>query len=215
MNIFVDIVLVLVMVLGLVIGYLRGFVKGMRRPVRFIGALVLAFVLCDVVSINILEPIIKAPLSSQIESAVLKSYNEADGYPTLVEYFASAAGVDLYSAESVHDAVLAVVSPLVHFVSVIISFILVYFIAKLLISLLLSLINGVFEHTVLSIPNRIIGAIFGAFIAFTAAWALVSVFDFAIHTSMLEGVSWTSSFNGGYIYNFFKEFTPIDLLLSF
>ena len=215
MNIFVDIVLVLVMVLGLLIGYMRGFVKGMRRPVKFIGALVLAFALCDVVSINILEPIINAPLSSQLESAVLESYNETDGYPTLVEYFATASGVDLYSAESVHDAVVAVVSPLVHFVSVIISFILIYLISKLLISLLLSFINGIFEHTVLSVPNRIIGALFGAFMAFTAAWILVSVFDFAIHTSMLEGMAWTSTFDGGYIYNFFKEFTPIDLLLSF
>ena len=207
----VDIVLVLVMLAGLLIGYMRGFVKGMRRPVRFIGAIMLAFLLADVISVNVIEPMINAPLSSQLEEAIYDSYSEGDGFPTLVEYFASVSGVDLYSTDSVHDAVIAVISPLVHFVSVIISFILVYFLSKLLISLLLAMVNGIFENTMLSVPNRIIGAVFGCFMAFTLAWLFVSVFDFLTHMSILESIA----FEGGYIYNFFKDFTPVDLLLSF
>lgn len=215
MNIFIDVVLVLIMLVGLVIGYLRGFVKGMRRPIRFFGAIALAFLLSDVVSVNIIEPIINAPLSSQIESAVFESYSDGDGFPTIVEYFASVSGVDLYSQESVHEAVLAVTSPIVHFVSVIISFVLLYFVSKLVISVLFALINGIFENTVLSVPNRIAGAVFNAFLTFVIAWVFVSLFEFLIHTSPLSGAEWVSSFEGGYVYNFFREFTPIDLLLSF
>lgn len=216
MNAIVDIALVAIISLGIIFGFKRGFIKSVKRPVRFFGALMLAFSLSNSFSVGVIEPMIAAPLSSGIESYILENCTTESGeYPTLIKFAASLVGVDLSNAESIHEVVASVLSPLVHFISVIIAFIVLYFLLRLLISLIFKILGGIFEKTPLSVPNKILGAVFCGFSAFAIAWLLTFAFDMLIALPSFEGQAWVGEFTGGSVYQFFKTFGPIDLLLSF
>jgi hypothetical protein len=86
---------------------------------------------------------------------------------------------------------------------------------KLLISLLFSVANSVFDHGVFGVLNRVLGCVTSGLLAIFTAWALVSVFEYVIHFPAIEGSEVLSNFTGGFIYNLFRQYNPVELLLSF
>ena len=226
-NIIVDIIIVGIISVGAIIGISRGFISTVARPVKFAAAIVLAFVLCDAFSSAVVEPIIKEPITAQLATYLtdkcsnINGSNASDELPTLLKLAAIMSNVDIdsISAENSEQFIPELVdklsTPAIHIIAIIISFIAVYILARLLISMLLKLVNLMFDIGVFGVLNRVLGFVFSTSLAIIAVWLFTSVFAYLINLPSLSNVEWIANFDGGYIYKFFKRFSPIDLLLSF
>ncbi len=223
-EIFIDIILLLVIFCGAVVGYKKGFVKAVFRPVRFCLSVITAVTLAEPVSLTFLVPALKTPITNQITGYLVENcpnitpQSASEELPTLLKFAASLLNVDVFSlsGENTISAIVdSLAGPIVSFLALIITFIGLYFIAKLAYSLLLKIVSAFFDVAVLSIPNKLLGMIAGAFIAIVTAWLLTVAFEFLINTAMFSNTAWAQEFEGGKIYGFFNENNPIDLLLGF
>ena len=223
----IDIILVAIILIGAIIGLKSGFVKIISKPVRFFGSLAIAFTFSDEFSAAFVEPRIYNPVSAKIAEYLyshcghLTAENAADELPTLLKLAAGIFSVDLnnFTGDSLEKLIASVVeklaTPVVHVISIVLSFFILFFISKIVLKILIAIVNSIFKTGVLSIPNRILGCVFYTLFSFIVAWLFATVFDFAIHAQILADIEWLNGFEGGYIYKVFRKLTPIDLLLSF
>ncbi len=225
-NIIVDIIISIIIVIGAVLGIKRGFIVTVAKPVKFVLAIVLSFALCDVVAGFIFEPMIKEPITSQLTSYLNEKYSSiapdsGESLPTLLKLAAVMTKVDIsmFSKENseqfIGDVVNKLSSPVIHILAMVISFIVLYFVLRLLLALALKLIDAIFDRGVFGVLNRVLGFIFSTIMALCITWLLVVIIGFIFNLSAFDNVKWMSEFSGGYIYRFFKRYSPLDLLLSF
>jgi len=228
LKIIVESVLILTVLIGTAVGIKRGFVKTVAKPVRIILSLWVAFSLAVSFSDGIIEPRIGPSVSNQVEEYVLEkcgditSENVDDELPTLLKIAAAIFDVDIEGriaddseASVVSVIVKSLVDPVVHVVSVIISFIILLLISSLLLSLIFWLLSAILDTGVVGVFNRILGgAVLGVF-AFFIAWLAASTFTYIINLPSVSALEWARDFEGGAIYRFFNSFNPVELLLSF
>ena len=131
-----------------------------------------------------------------------------------LELAAGIVNVDL-EGKTIEQILVEIAAPTVHIVTVIIMFVILFFVSKLLLKLLFKILDSIFNGSLLVIPNKIIGCAFNTLLGAVIAWILVFAFNFIIHLDSMTGVSWAAEFNGGPIYNFFLNLSPLDLLLGF
>ena len=227
-NIFFDVVLVGILLFGLAMGIKNGFVDTVARPIKFVFAIAMAISLASSFGSAVIEPIIGPAISHKISEILIEEYaeitaaNANESLPTLIKLAAIMCGVDIKgvasSAEgvSVIEAVVdSVTTPMVDMISIIFGFIAVYFLAKFLFSFGLVFVNSIVSRGVVGGVNRALGSVFGLFFAFVIGWAFTSVLEFLLNIPVIASANWVENFSGGPVYNFFKSFTPLDLLLSF
>ena len=226
LNIIIDIILVGILIAGAAIGIVKGFVKVVSKPLKPILALVIAFSLASPVATGIVEPIINEPVANQISGFLYENCSQItpdnlqESLPTLVRFAATLAGIDVDSLIGEDGDIIAVlvenlVTPIVHIVAVAASFVLVYILSRLLLWLLFMLIDAVFNAGVFKAFNKILGFLTCFLLAIFAAWSFVSVFEYVIHFPALAETQAVTEFSGGFVYNFFKQYNPVELLLSF
>ena len=227
LNIVVDIVLVAIVLIGAIVGIKKGFVRMAAKPVKFVAAIALAFAICSGVAETFITPLIEEPITNYVSEFLyencsnLTADNAAEELPTLLKISAAIFNINVTDvAEGAGNAVIDAIvdnftAPVINVISVIISFVVVYLLASLVFSIVLAIINAIFSNGVLGVLNKILGFIFTGAVAFIASWALAVLFAFVIHLPMLEGVELLNEFDGGFIYNFFNTYSPIELLLSF
>jgi hypothetical protein len=226
-NIIIDIILVAIVVVGGFIGYICGFFVTVTKPVKWFLALLLAFLLCDVVATNIVVPMIEAPLTNQLSEYLTEKCGEmtqdsvSDEMPTLLKLAAGVVGVDITafegndSAAIIAEIVDKLASPAINLFAVIVSFIVLYFVLKLLLGLLIKILDAIFSVGPIGVINSVLGMLFCAAFAFVMTWLLVILFGYIISVPAIAETEWAKEFTGGYVYRFFDSFTPLDLLLSF
>lgn len=227
-NVLFDIILVGILVAGAIMGIRNGFIDTIARPVKFVAAIALALSLASVVGSGIIEPIIGPAISHKLSSILIEEYSEItaananESLPTLIKFAASMCGVDIEGVASAADGALvieaivdAVTAPVVEIMGVIFGFVLVYFLAKILLSFLMVLINTVVNNGIAGAVNRTLGCVFTLFLAFIVAWAFTGFMEFMLNIPAIAKANWVENFTGGIFYNFFRSFTPLDLLLSF
>ena len=224
MDLVLDIVILLFMILSLIWGYKRGFIKSVARPVRFFASIATAFWLASPIAQGFLEPAIKTPVTNQIRDYLVDNCpnitpeTATEELPTLLRVAASIMDVDIATlspVDTISEIVDSLASPVIHLISVILTFILVYFVAKLVFSFVLSILSSMFNDGVLGLPNKLFGCVISFLFAIVISWAFVVVFDFAINSSFFADMEWAQKFEGGIIYKFFVKNSPVDLLLSF
>ena len=167
-------------------------------------------------------------LENKIEAVIVEkcqditAENADNELPTLVKFAAGLSGIDVNElvgeklAENAADVIAnTLTAPIISIVSVILAFIILYFGSRILMTLIFAITATVADGGVVGFINKFLGFIFSALMMVIVCWCLTALFDFIVHTPALEGVSWAKDFTGGYIYEFFRTFSPIDLLLSF
>lgn len=219
-SIIVDVLLVAIVLFGMVSGAYKGFVKTVAKPVKFVASLLFAYYVCDSISVKFIEPFINTPIANQLKDfmyekcANLTAENVSTELPTLLKMAAGMFGINVEevaqgSVNGVLDAIIeSLTGPIVHVIGIIVSFILAYIAAKIILSIAVFLIDIVLKGGALGVVNKILGFVFGSAFSVIVAWALVSVAEFAMG---FVGYN----FESGFIYNFFSNFNPLDLLLSF
>jgi len=227
-NIIVDIVIVALLIIGAIIGAVKGFIKTVAKPVKWVASLVISFTCASGVGNSLIKPLILTPVSSHLTAFLQERYAEisatdaGSAMPTLVRIAAGVCGIDIdqVAQEAGEEGVLtaiinAVTEPVVGVISVIIAFFILYIVSGLLLSLILAIINAIVDHGVVGVVNRIFGCVFTFALSFVAVWLLISVFETVIAVPALAETAWVQEFTGGWVYNFLKTFSPLDLLLSF
>ncbi len=223
LNVVIDIALVLIVVIGAIIGLKRGFISTVARPVKFFACLIISFSLAAPLSTGVIEPMVGESVQNQMEDYLVdKIAADDDGeieLPTLVRIAASLLDIDIDGLENTEDYAEALVeriaSPIIHLLGVIISFVILYFASKLVLGLLLKILNSMFNSGVAGALNKTLGLVFNTVFSVIIAWCAVCVLSFVLNTSLCQSIEFVSEFDGGFVYNFFKNMSPLDLLLSF
>ena len=223
-EIIIEVLLIVILLYGIFSGYRKGFVKSISKPVGFFASLAAAFWLADPISRSFVEPLINVPITNQIKGYLFENCPQItpdtapDELPTLLKFAASILNVDISSLppeNTVTEIVDSLASPVVHLISVVITFFVIYFLAKLLISILISIISATLNSGVLSFPNKLLGCIFSFIFAAAVAWVFSVFFEFIVHSELFAQTAWAIEFEGGAIYKFFNKTNPIDILLGF
>ncbi len=227
-NIIVDIVLILVVLAGFILGIKRGFIKTVAKPVKLALAIVIAFSFAAPASEAFIEPTVKEPISNQIEGVLLEKSetltpeNMNEELPTLLKIAATVFNIQIdgVSADADSEEIIAqivdkLISPAVHIISTAIAFLVLYIVSNIALSILLSILNSVFDTGFVGTVNKILGAVFSTALFVIFAWLLTLLFTYIIHAPALAQQEWVKNFDGGFVYDFFNKFNPIDWLLSF
>ena len=226
LNVILDLVLVGILVVGMVIGLKNGFVKTIEKPLKSIFSLGFSITFSRIFAEWVVEPIISEPVFNRISGFLydhctnLSPEITVDELPTLIKLAASLSGVDLNvitggSEDLLSSLVAKLTLPLVHIVATVISFLLLIVAARLLLMLVFVIVNKVCEVGALKVLNRVLGCIVCVFFAIFIAWGVVSIFGCIISLPSLAETEVIKSFTCGFIYNLFKQYNPIGLLLSF
>ncbi len=226
-SIIVDVIITAIVLTGAILGVTRGFILTIAKPVKWVASILIALCLCNSVATSIVQPMIEEPITNQISSYLteecddITSENVEKELPTLLKLAAGIVGVDVKSmtggntGDYISEIVNKLAIPAIHLIAVVISYFVLYLLSKILFSLAVSLINGILSGGIFGVVNKILGFIFSTSFAFLIAWLLTALFGYIIHLPSFSDVQWINSFEGGFVYKFFKEISPIDLLLSF
>ena len=227
MEILFDIILAVIIMYGLTVGFKNGFVKTISKPIKPVAALAIAVIAARPVSGFTFNPLLKKLIGAPINDFFVKKCSEitagvTDNIPTAIKFFGSLAGVDVEKlvAEATQDSVIqsivdSLTTPIISTIAVMVTFVVVFFLAKLLIAIFFALVDAIANIGVLSIVNSTLGLVFGGVFSLAVAWALVLVTNFVLGFDAFSSVEWVKDFNGGPTYNLIREFSPINLLLSF
>lgn len=220
-TILIDVILLALLGVGIFLGVKKGFIMALSKPIKICLSLFLAISLCSVVASGIIQPMIEESVTGQVAAYI--SENSSDMFeegevPTLIKLAADLNDIDI-SKENFDDTISSVVTklavPIVHFISVIIGFILVYVLSRLLLWPTFIMIDKVTSEGLIGKVNKTLGCLFGLLVATLVCWLLVCLFDFFLGLSFMENTEWVLGFKGGFIYRFFSSLSPVAVLLSF
>ena len=226
-NIIVDVIIAGILIAGAVIGIKRGLILSLAKPLKWIGSLVSAFSLSGVFAEFVVQPMIQAPLTNHISKYLAERCGDItaatanDKLPTLLKLAAGAVGVDITaiegetSGEFIISLIEKLAVPTIHLIALIISFIALNIIFKILLNLLFWLIDSLFKAGLFGFVNKSLGFVLNTAFAFVIAWGLTALFAYFISLPGVADFAWAANFKGGFLYQFFKNIDPIDLLLSF
>ena len=225
LNVILDIILVAVFLLGILLGIKKGFVKVVTKPLRSLLAIAIAFATASPGGCGLISPVRGDPLVNKISSFLYDNYSHVtsantDELPTFIKLMASMAGVDVStlgdSSDEIIEAIVETLTmPIVNVVSTIIAFVIILVLLLILLPLLFSLIDSLFSKGLLGIFNKVLGSVICGLFAIFVAWVIVLIFEYIVHLLSASDSTIFSNFTGGLIYSFFKQYNPVELLLSF
>ncbi len=222
MNFAIDMILVAILLLGVIMGIKRGFVKTVARPVKLVAVWICSFQACSLFSTKVVEPVIGASITGRLSAILQERFADMapqtakDELPLVLKIAAGIFDIDVGQIATDSGAAFAdrlaatFAAPLVSIVSLVISFVLLLIIFSLLFTVVIWIVNAVFRLSPLAWLNRTLGFVFGFAFSFIVAWvaSMLIGFVFGLETVQATG------FEGGVVYNFFREYHPLDLLLS-
>jgi len=227
-NIIVDVILAVILLIGFVWGIKSGFINTVAKPVKLVLSIVLAFSCASLVGTGIVQPLIAAPVTNQLSTFLTDKCSEfittqnIEELPTLIKFAAYLAGINLEElvsdagqANLVETIVTAIADPFLNLICTVIGFVLAYFAAKILLTIAFAIINSIVDNGVVGVANKILGCIFTTVLAASVVWGLCAISDLILHLPFIYETDFAKEFTGGFIYMFFKNVSPIDLLLSF
>lgn len=226
-NLVVDLIFVLILVIGIIIGIKRGFINTLAKPVKLVLALVIAFSLYGVVGTTLLQPIVSAPVTERLTLFLNERFGSTltpetvDTLPTVIKFAAGVCNVDLaeLAATAEGDIIAAILAeitaPVINIVCNVLAFVIVFIVAMILLGIVFAIINAIVDNGFVGVFNRILGAVFTLAFSVLVCWGLAIVLEYAVSLPAFAEAEWVAQFTGGYVYSFFRSFSPLDILLSF
>lgn len=222
-----EIILLAVIVGGSYYGVRMGFFKLAAEPVKLVLGFIFAVGLCGVIGDAIIAPLIQSSVTNYIKDfmyencSALTPDNVISEMPTILKVAGAAFDINIISTagattdEVLEDVILNLTSPAVRMIGSLFAFIILFFLSKYVISAAIWAVNSFVSVGVIGQINKSMGFILAGSLAFLGAWALTGVIDFLFHLEVFDSYELIRNFEGGLLYRFFKEFSPIELLLSF
>ena len=121
------------------------------------------------------------------------------------------AGVDIDKiateagqAEIVTKIIEAVSEPVLNVIATVIAYIVLHLVVSILLTIIFAIINSLVEGGFVGFVNRVLGAVI-----------MTTLSDLILNLPILQEQQWVQEFSGFVLYPFFKNLSPIDILLSF
>ncbi len=222
MNLAIDLILVAIVLIGIIMGIKRGFVKTVAKPVKLVAVWVCSFQTCSAFASKFIEPAIGSSVTGRLASILRERFADMapqsakDDLPLVLKIAAGIFDIDVGQIANDSGAAFAdqlaatFAGPLVSIVSLVISFVLLLIIYSLLFTVVIWILNAIFHIGPLSWLNKILGLVFGFAFSFILAWIVSMVVGFVFGLDIVQ----IANFEGGTVYNFFREYHPLDLLLG-
>ena len=223
-NIVVDLIILAIFVLFVSIGIRKGFLATVAKPIKLVASIGGALALCRAVSDKFIYSAVSSSMTDRMTAILSEKYshltpNDASELPTLIRMAAGVVGVDLSSISPTDSYISAVISavtdPFIGIVCVIISFFVTFIFMMLALSFVLWGVNKIVDNGVVGIANRVLGCIFTSLLGFVEVWLIAGLVSIIFGFPSLADKAWVADFDGGFVYNFLRSVSPIDLLLSF
>ena len=204
------------------LGYKRGLIRSLAKLSKMFIAFALAYLIAPYFSQIFVEPLLYSAVSNRLNLYLLENFqeiSEATAYedlPTLLRALVAVFDVSLdfsTSSAAISNIVAKLSYPIVRIISLPISFAAVYFLIKMLIRFVVKVTDEIFKIKLLGIPNKILGCALSTFLGVILAWGITVMFNY--FSSLPPFSEWAAGFSGGFVYDFFNKFTPLELLLSF
>lgn len=230
LNIVLNIILCAMIVFGVVFGIKRGFISMAAKPVKLVAALAIAIAFCSAFANAVIHPIIDAPIANYVRDFLyancqnITEANVTEELPTLIKISAAVVGISVEelagdaanAGEAILDAIVDnLTSPVTEIVAIVVSFVLLYIISKILLSVAFWFINAIFQSGVFGLLNKLVGVVFGFACSVIAGWILVSLLEFVFNLPAFDQIEFINEFDGKFLYEFYKNYNPIELMLSF
>lgn len=224
--IIADSVIAIALLISLILGIKRGFIATVAKPVKILAALACAIFLSSLVGSQLIQPYVDQPIRNSLTTYLnekcpeLSEENAVEKLPTMLKFAASIGNVDLNALAAEGDGDLAVAitdrltQPLARILATAIAFILLYIVARLVLWILIAILNGLFNTPILAWLNKGLGLIFGGLIGMLTIWGIVVAAEFVFGFAFADA-TWVADIRSGWIYGFFRGFSPLDLIFGF
>jgi uncharacterized membrane protein required for colicin V production len=219
---------VLILAIGIIVGLKNGFIKTVAKPVRVFLSFLASVSWSEPLGARLIKPWISAPLTNKLASYITEVCNgltadmASEEMPSVIKFAASLYDIDLNevakgTGEALAQSIVsAVTDPFVGIVSTVLAFAIIFIVSSLVLGLVLAIINKLAEDGgLIEFVNRAFGCVTMFLFAFLIVWALVSASDIILNIPAVHDMAWVQEFTGGYIFKFFKNFSPIEIILSF
>lgn len=230
LNLVLNALLICLICSGAYLGYKRGFIAIAAKPVKIFAAIAITLTCCSSVGEALVKPIIDEPITNYVADylydncAEITQSNVSSELPTILKLAAGLSGISVEdvageaqsNGKAIVDAIADVLSdPVITIISVVIAFIIVYIAAKIILSMLFAIINYSVKGGLLGYVNKLVGTLFGLICAIIICWGSVAVLEFVFHSQICVDNPTFFEFEGVFLYALFKNYNPIELLLSF
>jgi uncharacterized membrane protein required for colicin V production len=209
-----DVVFGIIILIGLIIGIKKGFISIVSKPIKIIAAIAISISFATPVGTGIIQPYIQEPITDAFAEQIyencpdISAETTADDLPTILKLVATVFNVEISEdAENADDAIHQIAesfaTPVVNAISIAVGFVVLIVASSVILSLAFMLLNSVFNSGPLAIINRALGAILMVIFALIICWVIISIAGDKL------------PFQGGFIYDFFKNKNPMELILQF
>jgi uncharacterized membrane protein required for colicin V production len=230
LNIIFNVLIIGILFLGIYFGFRRGLVRLAAKPVKVFAAIAITVSFCSSFGETAAKPVIDEPITGYVSEYLyencegLNEANVSKELPTVLKMAAGIAGVDVEEVardaedggHAVIDAIAdALADPVINLIAVALGAIILYFASKLLIALLFLIVDRFLKGGVVGAVNKFIGMLLGFLFSAIVVWALVAIVELVLHSPLCADNPYFSQFEGSFVYGFFKNYSPIELLMSF
>ena len=213
-NYILDIVFGIIILIGLIIGIKKGFISIVSKPIKIVAAIAISISFASPVGSGIIMPYIQEPITDAFAQQIydncpdISAETPIEEFPTVLKLVATVFNVEITEdAETTEDVIDQIASafatPVINAISVAAGFVALIIISSILLSLVFMLLNSVFNTGPLAIINRALGALLMVLFALIICWVVVSFAGDSL------------PFRGGFLYEFFKNQNPMELLIQF
>ena len=226
LTVVLDFVLIGILIGSIVVGLRDGLIEAIVKPMKPVFSLGFALVFANDFTAMVIAPIVEKPIYNWVSGILYNSFanlppeSTAEDLPVLAKLLSSFCGVDLSAFSPGEEAIITdlvakLSLPIASLIVLAIAFVLLLIVSALALAIVLAVLNNIFEAGVLKVVNRVIGCVACVFFAVFTARSMISVFDYAIALPQLAETNAVKNFTGGFMYNLFKQYTPMELLLNF
>ena len=210
-----DAVLALIFTACAVVGIIKGFFAVVSKPVKILGAICITFVIASPIIDQWTGPYFSGLFYEKIYEYLMvnlgdiTSSDAISSLPLVLKIFAAIAGIEFADVGLTTEQIISKLSDSLavtigDVVALVVTYLGLYIVVSILLTLVVSILNGVFSKGILGLVNKLFGFVLGGSIGVVICCVIASI---------VSAVS--ADFVGGFVYDFFKNFSPLDFILSF
>ena len=210
-----DGILALIMLIGIILGLKLGFIGFIAKPIKIIAAGALTVCVSAPILDNWVRPFMTDKVHGWIYSYLLEKCPELTGdtassaLPAFLKFVANifkvditALGADATSEELISALTGALAAPIGNYLAVAITYLVLFTVFMIVLSIFVKIIDSAVSSTgILAFINKLLGFCIGTALAIVVACIVAN----------LAG-RFTENVPGGFVYTFFSNFNPFELL---
>lgn len=213
---WLDGALAIVVLAGVIIGLIKGFFSVISVPAKIVGSAAITFVAANPIIDAWTRPFFVSKSYTWINDLLIEKCPDITGadasekMPLVLKLMASmfkidvaALGEEATTADLIGKIAEQMSLPCGNLLATVVTYLAIFIVVFLVFSIVTAIIGGFVTSGPLAVVDKALGLILGA---------AVSILVCCIAANIISGVS--EDIQGGFVYEFFKNFDPFSLVMS-